>query len=75
VLEWIGKRNMRMQAVRHEEQGFTLIELLIVIMAAANRPDDVFLNTTSLLLLNLGIPPAQHTTAMHIRESPLLALR
>jgi hypothetical protein len=31
VLEWIGKRYMRMQAIRHEEQGFTLIELLIVI--------------------------------------------
>jgi Prokaryotic N-terminal methylation motif len=30
VLEWIGKRYMRMQAIRHEEQGFTLIELLIV---------------------------------------------
>jgi type IV pilus assembly protein PilA len=32
VLEWIGKRYMRMQRVRHEEQGFTLIELLIVII-------------------------------------------
>jgi type IV pilus assembly protein PilA len=32
VLEWIGKRYMRMQAIRHEEQGFTLIELLIVII-------------------------------------------
>jgi type IV pilus assembly protein PilA len=32
VLEWIGKRYMRMQRVRHEEQGFTLIELLIVIV-------------------------------------------
>ena len=31
MLEWIGKRYMRMQRVRHEEQGFTLIELLIVI--------------------------------------------
>ena len=32
MLEWIGKRYMRMQRVRHEEQGFTLIELLIVII-------------------------------------------
>jgi type IV pilus assembly protein PilA len=32
VLEWIGKRYMRMQTLRHEEQGFTLIELLIVII-------------------------------------------
>ena len=31
VLEWIGRRYMRMQKIRHEEQGFTLIELLIVI--------------------------------------------
>ena len=31
MLEWIGKRYMRMRAIRHEEQGFTLIELLIVI--------------------------------------------
>jgi hypothetical protein len=31
VLEWIGKRYVRMQAIRHEEQGFTLIELLIVV--------------------------------------------
>jgi hypothetical protein len=30
VLEWIGRRYMRMQKIRHEEQGFTLIELLIV---------------------------------------------
>ncbi len=32
MLEWIGKRYMRMQKIRHEEQGFTLIELLIVII-------------------------------------------
>ena len=32
MLEWIGKRYVRMQAIRHEEQGFTLIELLIVII-------------------------------------------
>jgi type IV pilus assembly protein PilA len=32
VLEWIGKRYMRMQKIRHEEQGFTLIELLVVII-------------------------------------------
>jgi Prokaryotic N-terminal methylation motif len=31
VLEWIGKRYMRMQTLRHEEQGFTLIELMVVI--------------------------------------------
>ena len=30
MLEWIGRRYMRMQKIRHEEQGFTLIELLIV---------------------------------------------
>jgi type IV pilus assembly protein PilA len=32
VLEWIGKRYMRMQAIRHEEQGFTLIELMVVVI-------------------------------------------
>jgi type IV pilus assembly protein PilA len=31
VLEWIGKRYMRMRRIRHEEQGFTLIELLVVV--------------------------------------------
>lgn len=30
MLEWLGKRYMRMQTIRHEERGFTLIELLIV---------------------------------------------
>jgi hypothetical protein len=38
VLEWIGKRYMRMQAIRHEEQGFTLIELLIVITLPFHKP-------------------------------------
>ena len=37
MLEWIGKRYMRMQAIRHEEQGFTLIELLIVITLLFHR--------------------------------------
>jgi type IV pilus assembly protein PilA len=32
VLEWIGKRYMRMHTIRHEEGGFTLIELLVVII-------------------------------------------
>jgi prepilin-type N-terminal cleavage/methylation domain-containing protein len=31
VLEWIGKRYVRMQEIHHEERGFTLIELLVVV--------------------------------------------
>jgi type IV pilus assembly protein PilA len=32
VLEWIGKRYVRMQKIRHEEGGFTLIELIVVVV-------------------------------------------
>jgi type IV pilus assembly protein PilA len=32
VLEWIGKRYMRMHQIRHEEGGFTLIELIVVVV-------------------------------------------
>jgi type IV pilus assembly protein PilA len=32
MFEWIGKRYVRMQEMRRDEQGFTLIELLVVVI-------------------------------------------
>ena len=32
MLEWIGKRYVRMHQIRHEEGGFTLIELIVVVV-------------------------------------------